>query len=462
MIAKQETKILATLGPASAADHIIRELIRKGADGFRINMGHEKAAALAERLRTIRALAAQEGVAVATLVDLGGPKLRVGSLPTEQLTLADDMELILGREIPLTQPEIMADIQPGHRILMDDGKLALVALGSVSGGIKARVVSGGLLLPGKGINLPDSESRLPALMDKDLEDLAAALEAQTDYLSLSFVQRPEDMLLLRRATERYGYCPQLIAKIERPQAVERFAEILKVADGIMIARGDLGVEVSPARVPVLQKQFISQCNASGKIVITATQMLESMMQHPLPTRAEASDVANAVWDGTDAVMLSGETAVGRYPQESVAMMADLITAAELAATPRREPFPEKTRIHALASAAVEAAEKLRAQAIVALSLSGFTARMVAQRRPTVPLIAVVPEERVRNQLALVWGVLPFAMPWSDNSDALISGLNQILLTQMGLQPGAVVIFISGATRLRGADYILKIHEVASR
>jgi pyruvate kinase len=214
--------------------------------------------------------------------------------------------------------------------------------------------------------------------------------------------------------------------------------------------------VSPARVPVLQKHFISRCNAQGKLVITATQMLESMIENPRPTRAEASDVANAVWDGTDAVMLSGETAVGRYPLECVAMMGDIIAEAEKAAPPRREPFQASTRVHALASAAVDAAEELHAGAIVIITLSGFTAQMVAQRRPTVPLIAVVPEARISNRLMLVWGILPVVVPWGENSDALLDGMWKALLEHGHLRAEDTFVIVSGSTRLRGADYIMKI------
>ena len=456
MNAKQETKILATLGTASFDPAMIRALIRKGADGFRINMSHEKAETLAGRVQAVRAAAAAENAAVAVEVDLGGPKIRVGRLPGGQLELAEGGTPILGADIPVSHPEILADIRPGHRILMDDGKLELEVVGAVAGGVKTRVKTGGLLLQEKGVNLPDTDLRLPALTDKDLVDLAAAVKAEADYVSLSFVQRPEDMLMARREAGRHGRCPMLIAKIERPQAVERFEEILKVSDGIMVARGDLGVEVSPARVPVLQKHFISRCNAQGKTVITATQMLESMIQNPRPTRAEASDVANAVWDGTDAVMLSGETAVGRYPLECVAMMREIIAEAEKAALPRREPFPDATRVHALASAAVDAAEELKAQAIVIITLSGYTAQMVAQRRPRVPLIAVVPDLRIRNRLALVWGIQPVVVPWGDNSDALLESMEKVLVAGGYHQPQDTVIYISGSTRLRGADYIMKI------
>lgn len=457
MISKQETKILATLGTASCNPAMIRALIQKGADGFRINMSHEKAENLAGRVQMIRAAAAQEQAAAAIVADLGGPKLRVGLLPGGQLELSEGGEPILGADIPVSHPEILAAIRPGHRILMDDGNLELEVTGAVAHGVKTRVKVGGLLLQGKGVNLPDTELRLPALTEKDLEDLAAAVAAEVDYVSLSFVQRPEDMLMARREAGRHGRCPFLIAKIEKPQAVDRFDDILKVSDGVMVARGDLGVEMPPARVPVLQKHFISRCNAQGKTVITATQMLESMIHNPRPTRAEASDVANAVWDGTDAVMLSGETAVGRYPLECVGMMRSIIAEAEKAAPPRREPFPETTRVHALASAAVDAAEELHARAIVIITLSGFTAQMVAQRRPTVPLIAVAPDMRICNRLMLVWGILPVAVPWSDNSDALLEGMEKSLAAKGYLGPRDTVVIISGSTRLRGADYFMKIH-----
>ncbi len=457
MMAKQETKILATLGPASSAPEMIRALMARGVDGFRINMSHEKAANLAGRVQAVRAAAAAEAAPAAVVVDLGGPKIRVGRLEGGQLELAAGAEPVLGASIPISHPDILADLRPGHRILMDDGKLELEALAAAGDGFKTRVKVGGVLLQGKGVNLPDTEVRLPALTDKDREDLAAAIQARADYVSLSFVQRPDDLREARRAMAGHAHCPLLIAKIEKPQAVERFEEILEASDGVMVARGDLGVEVSPARVPVLQKHFISRCNAQGKTVITATQMLESMIQNPRPTRAEASDVANAVWDGTDAVMLSGETAVGRYPLECVAMMRDIIAEAEKAAPPRRAPFAASTPVHALASAAVNAAEELHARAIVIITVSGFTAQMVAQRRPTVPLIAVAPDLGVCNRLMLVWGVLPLAVPWGPNSDALLDGMERELLAKGCIGRQDTFVIVSGSTRLRGADYIMKIH-----
>jgi pyruvate kinase len=331
-----------------------------------------------------------------------------------------------------------------------------------SGGrVVTRVKTGGVLLQEKGINLPDTDLKMPALTEKDVRDIAAVVRASADYMSLSFVQTPEDMLAARREAEKHGRCPRLIAKIEKPKAVERFAEILEVSDGIMVARGDLGVEMSPAKVPVLQKRFISEVNSAGKTVITATQMLESMISNPRPTRAEASDVANAVWDGTDAVMLSGETAVGRYPVETVNMMRSIIMEAEKAAAPKREPFRGKTRIHALASSAVAAANDLCADAIVAITVSGFTAQMVAQQRPSASLIAVVPDEHVRNCLALLWGTLPVAVKWSDSTDEFLARLERELVEGGYISIGSRIILVSGSTKLRGIDYMMKIHDVGA-
>ena len=461
MLSRRETKILATLGPASATPDMMRTLIREGVNGFRINMSHMRAEELDGWVRSARAAAAAEDAPVAVVVDLGGPKLRVGPLPDGRLTLAEKAVLILGRDLPVSHPEILADIRPGQRILLDDGNLELEGLGAVGDGFQVRVKVGGLLLQGKGINLPDTDLRLRAVTEKDLIDLAAAVKAQVDYVSISFVQCADDLQTARRAALATGPCPRLIAKIEKPAAVEQFEEILAIADGIMVARGDLGVEVPPARVPVLQKQFISRANAEGKTIITATQMLESMIHNPRPTRAEASDVANAVWDGTDTVMLSGETAIGKYPVETVCMMREIITEAEQASSPRREAYHGKTRAHALAAAAVEAAEELHAAAIVAITVSGYTAQMVAQRRPRVPLIAAVPDEHTRSCLSLVWGVTPVAVPWQGHEATFLGVLEPVLLKSGSLKAGDTVVMISGSTKLRGVDYIMKIHDLGS-
>lgn len=461
MTGKREAKILATLGPSSMSMNVVRALIRAGADGFRLNMGHLSGDELAGNVEIVRKAAADEGKPIAVVVDLGGPKIRVGTLPGKQKDLVEGDELILGSDIPVSHPCILEDIRVGQRILLDDGKMELEVTVAGDKRVKAIVKTGGLLLQEKGVNLPDTDLRLPALTRKDLADIPAVVQSEADYMSLSFVQCADDILEARREAEKHGRCPHLIAKIEKPKAVERFEDILHVSDGIMIARGDLGVEISPARVPVLQKEFIRRVNAEGKTVITATQMLESMINNPRPTRAEASDVANAVWDGTDAVMLSGETAVGRYPVETVCMMREIIMEAEKAAPPRREPFHGETRIHALASAAVNAADALRVSAIVAITVSGFTAQMLAQRRPMVPLIAAVPNTHVRNCLALLWGTIPLTVPWSDNSDEFIAMLGQELIKAGYVKPRDTIILVSGSTKLRGIDYMMKIHEVAS-
>ncbi len=461
VIRKRETKILATLGPSSSDPETVRALMRAGADGFRLNMSHLRADQLSDCVRTIREAQADVGKPVAVVVDLGGPKIRVGRLPDRQLELIEGQELMLGADIPVSHPAILEDIRVGQRVLMDDGKLEVEVTEASGGRVMTRVKIGGLLLQEKGINLPDTDLKMPALTEKDILDISAVVGASADYMSLSFVQTPEDMLAARREAEKHGRCPRLIAKIEKPKAVERFAEILDVSDGIMVARGDLGVEMSPAQVPVLQKRFISEVNAAGKTVITATQMLESMISNPRPTRAEASDVANAVWDGTDAVMLSGETAVGRYPVETVNMMRSIIMEAEKAAAPKRQPFHGKTRIHALASSAVTAAADLCAEAIVAITVSGFTAQMVAQQRPSAPLIAVVPDEHVRNCLALLWGTVPVAVKWTDSTDEFLVRLERELVDGGYISVGSRIILVSGSTRLRGIDYMMKIHDVGA-
>ncbi len=458
---KRETKILVTLGPSSSAPEMVRALMRAGADGFRLNMSHLRADELADCVRTIREAEADVGKPVAVVVDLGGPKIRVGKLPGKQLELIEGQELVLGADIPVSHPAILDDIRVGQRVLMDDGKLEVEVTEASGGRVVTRVKTAGLLLQEKGINLPDTDLKMPALTKKDVLDISAVVRASADYMSLSFVQTADDMLAARREAEKHGRCPRLIAKIEKPKAVERFAEILDVSDGIMVARGDLGVEMSPAQVPVLQKRFISEVNSAGKTVITATQMLESMISNLRPTRAEASDVANAVWDGTDAVMLSGETAVGRYPVETVNMMCSIIMEAEKAAAPKREPFRSKTRIHALASSAVAAAGDLCVDAIVAITVSGFTAQMVAQRRPSAPLIAVVPDEHVRNCLALLWGTVPVAVKWSDSTDEFLARLEQELVGGGYISVGNRIILVSGSTKLRGIDYMMKIHDVGA-
>lgn len=455
-----ETKILATLGPASSDKAVIKQLIEAGVNGFRINMSHSSVQDLREKTLQIRQTALETGTPVALAADLCGPKIRVAALPDGNMFLEKGTKKLLGSEIPVTHPEIIKDIKPGQRILLDDGKMELEVISTCARAAETIVRSGGLLLQAKGVNLPDTILNLPALTEKDRTDLAAAVEAGVDYVSLSFVQRPEDMQLAKDLVGKTGIAPMLIAKIEKPQAVEAFDEILKISDGIMVARGDLGVEMSVARVPPLQKEIISKTNSAGKTVITATQMLESMTENPRPTRAEASDVANAVWDGTDAVMLSGETAVGKYPVETVRTMREIIFEAERARQPRREAFSgaPKKAVHALAGAAVDAADELNADAIVVITVSGYTAQMVVQQRPVTPVIAVVPEERKANQLALLWGTAPVSVPWTDNTDKFIADMEAILIKKKLIKKGGTLIFVSGSTKLRGTDYIMKIQK----
>lgn len=455
---RNETKILATLGPVSSDEQMIKALIHAGANGFRINMSHGTPDELREKTARVRKTASELGKPISVVADLCGPKIRVGSIHADGLILTEGSKFVLGRDIPITHPEILSALKLSQRILLDDGKMELEVLSEGKCEVETRVRAGGKLLRGKGVNFPDTSLDLPALTEKDKTDLAAAIEAQVDYVSLSFVQRPEDMALARELSSRAARRPMLIAKIEKPQAVEAFEGILELSDGIMVARGDLGVEVSVARVPTLQKQIIKKTNSAGKTVITATQMLESMTTNPRPTRAEASDVANAVWDGTDAVMLSGETAVGRYPVETVKTMRDIISEAEHGAPPKREVFTGTGAVHALASSAVNAADELGAEAIVVITVSGYTAQMVVQKRPLTPVVAVVPDAHIMNQLALLWGTTPVVVPWTDNTDRFLADMEHTLHRQGLIKRERAVVIVSGSTKLRGTDYIMKIQK----
>ncbi|MGC9025375.1 MAG: pyruvate kinase, partial [Chloroflexia bacterium] len=336
----RRAKIIATLGPASASEEVIRGLIEAGADAFRLNFSHGRPEEHVERLRQVRRISAEVGRPVAVLQDLAGPKVRTGTLPGGPLTLQEGEEVVLsGRpdalgpgRIPINYPD-PETIPPGSRILLDDGRLELQALSAQGGELRCRVIHGGILGEHKGVNFPDLALPLPALTEKDRADLAVGLAAGVDYVAVSFVRRAEDLREARRLIAQQGggthfSAPPLIAKIEKPQALEDLPAILEESDGVMVARGDLGVELAPERVPILQKEIIEQANEKGRLVIVATQMLESMMHEPRPTRAEASDVANAVIDGADVLMLSGETAVGSYPLEAVRMMARIIEEAE--------------------------------------------------------------------------------------------------------------------------------------
>ncbi|MFN3286855.1 MAG: pyruvate kinase [Sphingomonadaceae bacterium] len=411
---RRRVRILATLGPASSSADMICALSRAGADAFRINMSHGIHAVHAAAIRSVREAEAELGRPTTLLADLQGPKLRLGRFAEGRAELAAGQGFRLDADpapgsaarVQLPHPEILAVLRPGNRLLIDDGKLHLRVIATAPDAVDTEVLVGGPVSDAKGINVPDIVIPLAALTDKDRRDLDFAVAQGVDWVALSFVQRPEDVAEARRLLAGRA---ALLAKIEKPAAVERLDEILDLADAVMVARGDLGVELPAADVPPVQKRIVSAARAAGKPVVVATQMLESMISAPTPTRAEVSDVANALYDGADAVMLSAESAVGRYPVEAVAMMDSIARAVE--ADPSyhaRVHFiptpPEPTSADAIAEAAGTIARTVGAAAVVCFTFSGSTARRAARERIPQPLLVLTPNESTARRLGLVWGV----------------------------------------------------------
>lgn len=416
----KRTKIVATVGPSSAREEVLAPMIAAGADAVRVNSSygdHEDHAGLAALARRAAEAAGRE---VALLLDTRGPKVRVGPIP-EPIPLQAGEEVVFGEGgIPVVPPEALAGLPPGTRVLLADGSLEVVVLGEDRGGLRCRVVRGGPLVAGKGVNVPGAALALSALTPFDRESLARVREMGFDLVALSFVQRPEDVAEARRIL---GPGVGILAKVERAEAVRRMEELVALADGAMVARGDLGVEVDLYQVPLVQKRLVDLANSRAKPVVVATQMLRSMVDSPVPTRAEVADVANAVWDGADALMLSEETATGRHPVEAVRAMAQAARAAEEGEVPIRVPGLAPDLVGevsaAVASAACRIASEVGARAIVCATVSGWTARLVAAHRPRVPIVATTPGPEVGRRLGLVWGVLPRVIPPVGDVDALI-------------------------------------------
>lgn len=412
----RKVKILATLGPASREPAMIRALLDAGADAFRVNMSHGDHETHAQTIAAIRAAEKDFGRPVAVLCDLQGPKLRVGIFKEGRAVIRHGGHFILDRNqepgdenrVCLPHPELFGILQKGQRLLIDDGKLRLRVIRASEQEILCSAEVGGVIMDRKGVNVPDAVIPVPALTDKDRRDLAFAVEHGADWIALSFVQRPEDVAEARRLMGGYG---ALIAKIEKPAAVERLDEIIELSDGIMVARGDLGVELNPEEVPPLQKRIVAATRRSGKPVIVATQMLESMIESPAPTRAEVSDVANAVYDGADAVMLSAETAAGAWPVEAVTIMHRIATQVENdpglgEQMNYTEIVPDHTTADALSAACAQIARTLTVAGIIVFTGSGSTARRVARERPDVRTLVLTPSPKTARRLALLWGAYP--------------------------------------------------------
>ncbi|MBA3658386.1 MAG: pyruvate kinase [Gemmatimonadales bacterium] len=481
----RRTKIVATLGPAWEQPEQMRALLQAGVNVVRINASHGTPQVRARWVRHLKEVLAEQREAVSILFDLQGPRIRVGNLP-EPLRLTAGQRVVFAPEavardgeIPSTYAGLSQDVHVGSAILLDDGLLKVEVTDVREDRVGGEVRYGGELKSHKGMNLPGIEVSAPALTEKDREDAAQAAELGVDYLALSFVRRPEDLQELRAMVP---HRMKLVAKIEKDTALRNLCGILDASDAIMVARGDLGVELPFEEVPLMQKQIIREAGLHGRPVITATQMLESMVHAPRPTRAEASDVANAILDGTDAVMLSAETAVGAYPLESVQAMDRISREMEThrqgrgvtidAALGRRSPVTESLRQHrsnpggpirtedAIAVAVCAAAEMLGAPLIVCFTSSGFTARKVATCRPTVPVFAVTPEEDTFRQLALVWGVTPALTEHSTDYDAMLAAARRQILDRGLAQPGERLVVTAGVPfDMPGTTNLLKIEAV---
>jgi pyruvate kinase len=447
------TKIVCTLGPASSTREQIKSLVSAGLDVARINFSHGTHDKHAATIALVREVADECGKPIAILGDLQGPRIRIGVLPEPvELERGTDVTLVFEEEaragdIPVTYRELAHDVREGDRVLINDGLLDLVVLEEAGGRVRARVVHGGRLTSNKGINLPGVNVSAPSITEKDRADVEFAVAQGLDYLALSFVRRAEDIAQLRELVPKTML---VVAKIEKDAALANIESILRATDAVMVARGDLGVELPFEEVPIAQKRIIALANQFGKPVITATQMLESMIEHPRPTRAEASDVANAILDGTDAVMLSAETAAGAYPRLAVEAMRRIITeierrSAEVAA--RRDERRTRDGVvsteQAIAAATTAAVRMLAAPCVVVFSKSGFTARIVSSHRPGVPILALTDEPRTYRQLALVWGVIPHLIAHASSYDSIVEHALEYVKEQGLAEEGHRVVVTAG-------------------
>jgi len=464
----QRTKMIFTLGPATDRPGVLRKLIQAGMNCARLNFSHGTHEEHARRFKKLKAESRRLGKQVAILMDLAGPKLRVGCFQKGEIQLAQQSEVrITPRKIqgvpgliPITYPTLAREIRPHDLILLDDGLIRLRVLKKMKQDIICRVEVGGVLRDRKGMNLPSTAVKVPALTSKDRKDLDFGLQLGVDYVALSFVRQAEEMNTLRRLVRTAGSTAGIIAKIEKPQAIPHLEAIIQASDGIMIARGDLGVEMSPEQVPVLQKRIITLANHYGRFVITATQMLQSMMDTPTPTRAEATDVANAIFDGTDALMLSGETAAGLYPVQAAGMMSRIALNAEQAPEYNRLSLQPamNSREDQVVAAGVDLAEKLKARALVVFTHSGSTARLVSRQRPLVPVIALAHSADVQRKLQLNWGIKSLLIRSRPAIEAVVEKAEKFLIACKCVCPGDTIVILASSPKGTKTNFI-KIHIV---
>jgi pyruvate kinase len=468
----RRTKIIATVGPATASEERLRDLLLAGADALRLNFSHGTADEHRRSLMLARRIASELGRPLAVIQDLQGPKIRTGPLAAESVELvAGTPFTITGRPtagdesaVSTTYRGLAKDVRPDHHLLLADGTIELRVLSTDGLDVRTEVVRGGVLRSHQGINLPGVPVSISVPTDKDLSDMRVGVEMGVDYVALSFVRGPEDVRRARSFLRSLGARTALIAKLEKPEAVEHLSSILRACDGVMVARGDLGVEVLLEKVPLLQKEIIRAANQRGVLAITATQMLDSMVRQPVPTRAEASDAANAVIDGSDALMLSAETAIGAYPVEAVAMLDRIIRETE-AGWSRQEVqgIGRISDARALSRAARSLAHDLDVEAIVAWTRSGRTARLLSADRPRVPIFALAPDEAVLRELVLWWGVRPWLARYQESTDALVRHAEEELLRAGLLDRGARVIIVGSTPLVRGVHTnFLKLQVLGGR
>jgi pyruvate kinase len=468
---QRRAKIVATLGPASNTEPVFRDLVRAGIDVVRLNFSHGSHDEKLALIQMIRKVSREERKPLCILGDLQGPKIRTSKLKDHQAVLlkAGQRLTITPRDVPGTASLVgttfktLADnVEQGSRILLSDGLIELRVHEVVGADVVCEIVNGGMLGENKGINLPGIPVRVPSLTEKDSQDLEFALKNGVDAIAVSFVRTAEDVRLVRNRVSAYGGETWIIAKLEKPQAIEHLDSILQAADGIMVARGDLGVEVPPEKVPAIQKHIIRRASEYFKPVITATQMLESMIENPRPTRAEVSDVANAVYDGTDAVMLSGESAVGKYPIEAVAMMGRIVSEAErhIKEDHLNEPLLRQTHLsiaETICEATAHAADDLDLRGIALFTESGATARQLSKYHPTAPIFALSPVDITINRINLLWGTTPIRCPKVNSTEALVD-VAESLLEQHGYVRNREVIAIVAGTRTKsGSTNFLRLH-----
>ncbi|BBH21482.1 pyruvate kinase [Paenibacillus baekrokdamisoli] len=469
----RKTKIVCTIGPSSESLENTKKLINAGMNVARLNFSHGDFEEHGNRIKNIRQACQELGTTVAILLDTKGPEIRLGKLADEYELIQGDTvtlttEEIVGDQnrIPVTYANLPSDVEVGSTILIDDGLIGLTVEEIQGTEIKCRIVNSGPVKSKKGVNVPGVHISLPGITEKDANDIVFGIEQNVDFIAASFVRKATDVLEIRELLEKHNASHiQIISKIENQQGVDNLDEILEVSDGLMVARGDLGVEIPAEEVPLVQKEMIQKCNRAGKPVITATQMLDSMQRNPRPTRAEASDVANAIFDGTDAIMLSGETAAGKYPVESVQTMSRIAVRAE-SALDYREIFTKQanaqqtTVTEAISQAVANSALDLNAKAIITSTESGYTARMVSKYRPKSPIIAVTPIESVMRRLALSWGVIPVQGTPAETTDEMFDIAVRGGIDSGNVKLGDTVIITAGVPVGRsGSTNLIKIHTI---